>query len=532
MHDLQKMLEMAQRSGHHWANISASSSPSSFAIQPKLAIGVPGDKYEQEVDRVAHQVVQQLNASKLERAEPEQSIQRESLSEEEDKLQMKPMAVKSSNGLTDAPAELEGAIDRARGNGQPLADSIRQPMEEAFGADFSGVKLHTDSQADQLNRSVQARAFTTGQDVFFRQGEYNPGSRGGQELIAHELTHVVQQDSEQKGGVPIVRQEGTTVLRAKRQVPQEEWTAWKNKNKSSKVEALEKKPVNDIELGEIDKVYDKYKNGAKTKFENGEKKEVVQQEAVNAGENTSKGSPVARHTFKEHYNILAVLTCEDRYRKKERKTEKNVNVVKVIATRNPEAKNWKAYHIKGMEAKGEDTVQYTGRYYPAQGKYFADENFKDRDLRYWGSAKEKGTQAKEVGQYGAPEPNSDIIYAMYQLAKVLAEREKDRVAEAKGLQKIRRHHIINADTLITMMQCDQGKVSIEFKNKGELIGEGQPNSTEDDYWALLGTPNGQAAGYIALQHTKTEEGEKGVTQKIGYVKYKESELTIPIKDIQ
>ena len=67
-------------------------------------------------------------------------------------------------------------------------------MEQAFGADFGGVKVHTDSRSDQLNQSIQARAFTTGQDVFFRQGEYNPGSRGGQELLAHELTHVVQQN--------------------------------------------------------------------------------------------------------------------------------------------------------------------------------------------------------------------------------------------------------------------------------------------------------------------------------------------------
>jgi hypothetical protein len=60
-------------------------------------------------------------------------------------------------------------------------------------ADFSGVKVHTDAQSDQLNRSIQAKAFTTGQDVFFRAGAYQPGSRAGQELIAHELTHVVQQ---------------------------------------------------------------------------------------------------------------------------------------------------------------------------------------------------------------------------------------------------------------------------------------------------------------------------------------------------
>jgi hypothetical protein len=92
-----------------------------------------------------------------------------------------------------AAPDLEASIQQAQGSGQPLADSIRQPMEQAFGADFSNVKVHTDTQSDQLNQSIQARAFTTGQDVFFRQGEYNPGSRGGQELLAHELTHVVQQ---------------------------------------------------------------------------------------------------------------------------------------------------------------------------------------------------------------------------------------------------------------------------------------------------------------------------------------------------
>jgi Domain of unknown function (DUF4157) len=66
-------------------------------------------------------------------------------------------------------------------------------MGQAMGTDFSRVRVHTDGQSDRLNRSIQAKAFTTGQDVFFRQGAYNPGSRGGQELIAHELTHVVQQ---------------------------------------------------------------------------------------------------------------------------------------------------------------------------------------------------------------------------------------------------------------------------------------------------------------------------------------------------
>ena len=66
-------------------------------------------------------------------------------------------------------------------------------MEASFGADFRGVRVHTGSEADALNSAVHARAFTTGHDIFFRAGEYNPQSSGGRELLAHELTHVVQQ---------------------------------------------------------------------------------------------------------------------------------------------------------------------------------------------------------------------------------------------------------------------------------------------------------------------------------------------------
>ncbi|HBB36374.1 MAG TPA: hypothetical protein DC064_32500 [Cyanobacteria bacterium UBA9273] len=93
-----------------------------------------------------------------------------------------------------ATPDLEESIEQARSSGQPLSNQIRKPMEQAFGADFSGVKVHTDAQSDQLNQSIQAKAFTTGQDIFFKQGEYQPESKQGQELIAHELTHVVQQE--------------------------------------------------------------------------------------------------------------------------------------------------------------------------------------------------------------------------------------------------------------------------------------------------------------------------------------------------
>ncbi|ACC79832.1 DUF4157 domain-containing protein [Nostoc punctiforme] len=177
--------------------------------QAKLSISQPGDIYEQEADSVAQQVMQSMaqpvNHQSIQReALPEEeeelqmksldnsTLQREALPEDEEELQMKPM-VQRQAGMGATP-DLETSINQARGGGVAIADNIREPMEQAFGADFSGVKVHTDSKSDQLNQSIQARAFTTGQDVFFRQGEYNPGSQGGQELLAHELTHVVQQN--------------------------------------------------------------------------------------------------------------------------------------------------------------------------------------------------------------------------------------------------------------------------------------------------------------------------------------------------
>jgi hypothetical protein len=91
---------------------------------------------------------------------------------------------------------VERSIDQARGGGQGMDHGTRTRMESAFGADFSGVRIHTDARADGLSQSHSARAFTTGSDVFFRQGEYSPGSSSGRELLAHELTHVVQQNGD------------------------------------------------------------------------------------------------------------------------------------------------------------------------------------------------------------------------------------------------------------------------------------------------------------------------------------------------
>jgi len=84
-------------------------------------------------------------------------------------------------------------IDEARGNGRQLPVQTRQALEPRFGYDFGHVQIHTDERADKLARKINARAFTIGRDVFFASGEYRPGTITGRRLLAHELTHVVQQ---------------------------------------------------------------------------------------------------------------------------------------------------------------------------------------------------------------------------------------------------------------------------------------------------------------------------------------------------
>ncbi len=92
--------------------------------------------------------------------------------------------------LDDATA---GRINSARSGGRPLDSAMQQQMGARLGYDFSHVNVHSDGESDELSQQLHARAFTTGQDVFFRQGAYDPGSSSGQELLAHELSHVVQQ---------------------------------------------------------------------------------------------------------------------------------------------------------------------------------------------------------------------------------------------------------------------------------------------------------------------------------------------------
>lgn len=107
------------------------------------------------------------------------------------------LAQRSGDGTSEIDEETAASIQDKRGRGHNLNDDVAQEAGEAMGRDFSDVTVHTDGEADQLNRQLGARAFTTGNDIFFREGAYEPGSSDGKRLIAHELTHVVQQGGEQ-----------------------------------------------------------------------------------------------------------------------------------------------------------------------------------------------------------------------------------------------------------------------------------------------------------------------------------------------
>ena len=164
------------------------------------------------------------------RQEEEEELQMKPVAqrqEEEEELQMKPVAQRQEEeeelqmktvtqrrvGLEGGDLEpgVEQTIHAAGGGGQPLPANLRRSMEGAFGGDFSGVKVHTGVESDSLNDSLSSRAFTTGRNIFFRQGDYTPESSSGKELIAHELTHVVQQNG--SGAKPARRK--TTVDRAR-----------------------------------------------------------------------------------------------------------------------------------------------------------------------------------------------------------------------------------------------------------------------------------------------------------------------------
>lgn len=119
--------------------------------------------------------------------------------------------MRRSGGQSDDPLggtrvgpDVDTALSRLRGGGQPLPEDIAQPMGQAMGADLSDVRIHTGDEPAALARSVQATAFTVGRDIFFGAGRYAPDSPSGQRLLAHELAHTVQDDGGGSGAGPVI----------------------------------------------------------------------------------------------------------------------------------------------------------------------------------------------------------------------------------------------------------------------------------------------------------------------------------------
>ena len=211
--------------------------PSFF--QARLSVGQPNDKYEQEADAVANSVVNhQNNNAPVIQQKKISSIQRYATPAEEEKFSTNDERMKHDKEIQEKPEvqanctecekekkekkgavqtkadgsggaaspQLSSKIEKSSGKGNTLPRNTLTEMSRSFGTDFSNVKIHADSEAVQMNRELGAQAFTHGNDIFFNSGKFNTDTADGKQLLAHELTHVVQQNNK------IQKQEETNLL--------------------------------------------------------------------------------------------------------------------------------------------------------------------------------------------------------------------------------------------------------------------------------------------------------------------------------
>ncbi|MDN5289505.1 MAG: hypothetical protein JWR38_5779 [Mucilaginibacter sp.] len=167
-------------------------------FQPKLTVNQPNDVYEQEADAMANQVMRMTVPTQNDNAffkPAPTTIQRKCQHcEEEEKLHRK----ESSTNDVQGSSELDSYVGSLSSSGQPMPESSRQFFEPRFGQDFSSVRIHNDTVAAKSAQSINALAYTTGNNIVFNSGQYSPESDSGKKLMAHELTHVVQQGNSEK----------------------------------------------------------------------------------------------------------------------------------------------------------------------------------------------------------------------------------------------------------------------------------------------------------------------------------------------
>jgi hypothetical protein len=181
-------------------NLAVQSLLRSGAIQAKLRVSQPGDADEQEADRMAEQVVSSASAGFIQRkCAPCAEGATCPKCEEEEKIQTK----EKPGHTPHVDSKAASQITSLWGGGQPLPPSVRGFFEPRFGRDFSQIRIHTGSEAAESSRAIQARAYTSGEDIVFGAGQYAPENAEGKKLLAHELTHVVQQDASRAVGIPV-----------------------------------------------------------------------------------------------------------------------------------------------------------------------------------------------------------------------------------------------------------------------------------------------------------------------------------------
>ncbi len=162
-------------------------------FQPKLSVNQPNDTYEQQADAMADKVMRMPFTQTGETFfKPHiSSIQRKCRQCEDEEKMLHRKEV--SNNETQGSSELGSYVGSLHSSGQPLPDNARKFFEPRFGHDFSKVKIHNDSLAAKSAQSINALAYTSGNNIVFNNNQFSPGSDTGKKLIAHELTHVVQQ---------------------------------------------------------------------------------------------------------------------------------------------------------------------------------------------------------------------------------------------------------------------------------------------------------------------------------------------------
>lgn len=174
---------------------------SARAVQTQLTISEPGDAMEQEAERVAREAAG--GHEDCDCGGTCDECQADAAAKVQTKLSAGAVAPSVQRHAADSAdtsddADLDVRLSRRAGTGDPLSEDTRAFAESRLGHDFGDVRVHTDADASDLATSLQADAFTTGSDIYFRSGRHDPHSRDGRHLLTHELTHVVQQRSSER----------------------------------------------------------------------------------------------------------------------------------------------------------------------------------------------------------------------------------------------------------------------------------------------------------------------------------------------